>query len=168
MEQQIIEIAKVYHDFLVDANQEDEKAVSAIELLFPEVDSNRVRNELFRLRQFALHYILFKRIHDESIADLIFQEVQSRTFKDGWKWDLDSQYDSMLSTKEYNEHFSNFHSEDEKLESIGLLFSERLLEKQIDPVVQLGKRVSMRNLAFINSTLDFAMENGMSFVSYYF
>jgi hypothetical protein len=34
---QISEIANVYHNFLVDANQEDEKAVSAIEYFSPKL-----------------------------------------------------------------------------------------------------------------------------------
>jgi hypothetical protein len=111
---------------------------------------------------------LFKRIHDQTIADEIFQEVQFKTFKDGWRWDLDSQYNSILAIKEYSDYFSTLHSEEEKLKKIGCLFSDRLLEQQVEPVIQLGKRVSMRNLAFINSTLDYGMENGMSFVSYFF
>ncbi|MXQ53174.1 hypothetical protein [Shimazuella alba] len=168
--EQIAEIANVYHDFLMDANNEDEKAVSAIELLYSEVDQTKIRTELLHLRQFALHYILFKRIEDQSIAELIFQEVHTQTFKNVWRWDIDSKNRSILVAKEYTNHTnsSNYNSEEEKLEAIGQLFSERLLDKHSEPIIQLGKRVSMRNLAFVNTTLDFAKENGMSFISYFF
>ncbi|MCH5586179.1 hypothetical protein MK805_14650 [Shimazuella sp. AN120528] len=166
----ITEIANVYHDFLMDANQEDEKAVSAIELLYSELESARIRMELLYLRQFALYYILFRRIEDSSVADLIFQEVHARTFQNVWRWDINSKNKSILVAKEYTNQTNamEFNSEEEKLEAIGRLFSERLVEKQSDPLIQLGKRVSMRNLAFINTTLDYAREKGMSFISYFF
>jgi hypothetical protein len=168
--EQIKEIANVYYDFLMDANEEDEKAVSAIELLYSDVDQTKIRIELLHLRQFALYFILFRRIEDPSIAELIFQEVHSRTFQKVWKWDIERKNKSILVAKEYTNRSNSVlsDSEEEKLEAIGQLFSERLLEKHSDPLIQLGKRVSMRNLAFINTTLDYAREKGMSFVSYFF
>jgi hypothetical protein len=168
--EQIKEIAKVYQDFLMDANEEDEKAVSAIELLYSEVDNNKIRIELLHLRQFALYYILFRRIEDHSVADLLFQEVHARTFQNVWRWDIDSKNKSILVAKEYTNRTDSVDSEeeDEKLIAIGQLFSERLIGEHSDPLIQLGKRVTMRNLAFINTTLDYAREKGMSFVSYFF
>jgi hypothetical protein len=168
--EQIREIANVYHDFLMDANEEDEKAVSAIELLYSEVDHTNIRMELLHLRQFALYYILFRRIEDQSVADLIFQEVHTRTFQNVWRWDIDGKNKSILVAKEYTNQINSldFDSEEEKLDAIGRLFSERLLGEHSDPLIQLGKRVTMRNLAFINTTLDYAREKGMSFVSYFF
>jgi hypothetical protein len=152
------EITNVYYDFLMDVNDEDEKTVSTIPLLFPEVDTNKIRNELFNLRHFQLHYILSNRIKDQSIKDRIIQEVQSRIIWEAKSKSVVSEYNNYLN-------FLSLYTEEERLEAIGRLFSERLIGECIDPIVQLGKRASMRNLAFLNSVLDLAIENGIPFVS---